>query len=69
MYGQRDRLTSRETQVLRLVAEGSPNREIASRLAISYLTVRTHLRNLGNKLSAHSKLEVLVKARELALID
>ena len=66
---RRDRLTSRERQVLSLMAAGTSSREIASTLAISYLTVRTHLHNLGNKLAAHSKLEVIVKARELSLID
>ena len=66
---QRDRLTSRERQVLSLMAEGTSSRDIAATMAISYLTVRTHLHNLGNKLAAHSKLEVIVKARELSLID
>jgi len=67
--GQRDRLTSREREVLNLVAKGMPSREIAATLSISYLTVRTHLHNLGGKLASHSKLELIVKARELALID
>jgi DNA-binding NarL/FixJ family response regulator len=62
-------LTSREKEVLRLMAEGISSREIASRLGISYTTVRTHIRSLGAKLGVHSKLEAIVKARELALID
>lgn len=69
MDGQRDRLTSREKEILSLMAEGTSSREIATRLGISYLTVRSHLRNLGTKLAAHSKLEIVVKARELALIS
>jgi two-component system response regulator DevR len=66
---QRESLTTREKEVLRLMAEGLPSREIASQLGISYATVRTHIRSLGAKLGVHSKLQAIVKARELALID
>jgi len=51
------------------MAEGTSSREIAARLGISYTTVRTHIRSLGSKLGVHSKLEAIVKARELALIE
>jgi two-component system, NarL family, response regulator DevR len=67
--GQLDRLTPREKEVLRLMAEGLPSRSIASELGISYTTVRTHIRSLGQKLAVHSKLEAIVKARELGLIN
>ena len=66
---QLDRLTPREKEVLRLMAEGFPSREIAARMGISYTTVRTHIRSLGSKLAVHSKLEAIVKARELGLIN
>ena len=66
---QLDRLTAREKEVLRLMAEGIASREIASKLGISYTTVRTHIRSLGSKLGVHSKLEAIVKARELALVE
>jgi RNA polymerase sigma factor (sigma-70 family) len=66
---QLERLTPREKEVLRLMAEGIPSREIAARLGISYTTVRTHIRSLGSKLGVHSKLEAIVKARELALVE
>jgi DNA-binding NarL/FixJ family response regulator len=66
---QLDRLTPREREVLRLMAEGHPSRSIAAKLGISYTTVRTHIRSLGNKLAVHSKLEAIVKARELGLIN
>lgn len=66
---QIESLTPREQEVLRLVAEGVSSREIATRLGISYATVRTHIRSLGGKLGVHSKLEAIVKARELALIE
>jgi RNA polymerase sigma factor (sigma-70 family) len=66
---QLERLTPREKEVLRLMAEGTPSRAIASQLGISYTTVRTHIRSLGSKLGVHSKLEAIVKARELALVE
>jgi len=69
MDSQLESLTHREKQVLRLMAEGTSSREIAARLSISYTTVRTHIRSLGSKLGVHSKLEAIVKARELALIE
>jgi DNA-binding NarL/FixJ family response regulator len=64
-----DRLTPREHEILRLLAEGLDNRGIAVRLGIGYVTVRSHLRSLSSKLNAHSKLEVLARAAELRLID
>jgi len=66
---QLDRLTPREKDVLRLMAEGYPSRAIAAELGISYTTVRTHIRSLGSKLAVHSKLEAVVKARELGLVN
>jgi len=66
---QLERLTAREKEVLRLMAEGTSSRVIASQLGISYTTVRTHIRSLGSKLGVHSKLEAIVKARELALVE
>jgi LuxR family maltose regulon positive regulatory protein len=42
---------------------------MATRLGISYTTVRTHLRSIDHKLGVHSKLEAIVKARELGVID
>jgi DNA-binding NarL/FixJ family response regulator len=69
MESQLERLTVREKEVLRLMAEGTSSRDIAARLGISYTTVRTHIRSLGSKLGVHSKLEAIVKARELALVD
>jgi DNA-binding NarL/FixJ family response regulator len=66
---QLERLTPREKEVLRLMAEGYPSRSIAAELGISYTTIRTHIRSLGGKLAVHSKLEAIVKARELGLIS
>ncbi len=66
---QLERLTPREREVLRLLADGHPSRSIAAQMGISYNTVRTHIRSLGSKLAVHSKLEAIVKARELGLIS
>lgn len=66
---QLERLTPREKEVLGMMAEGVASREIGNQLGISYTTVRTHIRSLGGKLGAHSKLETIVKARELALVE
>ena len=65
---QLEALTTREKEVLRLVAEGLASRSVAAKLGISYTTVRTHIRSLGSKLGVHSKLEAIVKARELGLV-
>src|SRR4029077_18316630 len=66
---QLESLTPREREVLQLMAEGLPSRGVALRLGISYTTVRTHIRSLGGKLGVHSKLEAIVKARELGLFS
>jgi DNA-binding NarL/FixJ family response regulator len=66
---QRESLTAREKEVLRHMADGLSSRDIATKLGISYATVRTHIRSLGAKLGVHSKVQAIVKARELALID
>ena len=65
----RDKLTRREMEILVLLADGTSNRDIAARLGISYVTVRCHVRNLCGKLAAHSKLEVLVRAQQLELVE
>ena len=46
-------LTSRESEVLQLIAEGKPNKQIASELCISIKTVEKHRQQLMNKLNIH----------------
>ena len=69
MEAMRGALTPREKEVLRMVGEGLPTREIASRLGISYTTVRTYIRSVARKLGAHGKIEAVLKARQLALVE
>jgi DNA-binding NarL/FixJ family response regulator len=61
-------LTAREQQVLELLATGLDNREIARQLGITYATVRTHIRNLLEKIGVHSRLEAVVRAAEDGLL-
>ncbi|MEX3956740.1 two component system response regulator [Trinickia sp. EG282A] len=63
----RSTLTSRERQVLQLVAEGARNRDIADRLSISIKTVETHRLNLMRKLDAHNAVELANWAYRLGL--
>lgn len=56
-----DQLSSREMEILALVAEGCPNKEIASRLSISTATVRTHLMHIYEKLHVHCRTEAAAK--------
>jgi DNA-binding NarL/FixJ family response regulator len=63
------RLTERERDVLRLVAEGCSNVEIAVALTISPNTVRTHLHALATKLGAPSRARILAKARALGISE
>ena len=68
LNGQVEPLTSRETEVLRLMAEGVTSRDVAARLGISYATVRSHIRSIGAKLGVHSKGEAVIQARALEII-
>ncbi|MDZ4718264.1 MAG: response regulator transcription factor [Roseiflexaceae bacterium] len=56
------RLTPREREVLRALAQGLSDKEIAQQLQISHETQRTHIVNLLGKLGVHSRLEALVFA-------
>lgn len=56
-----DQLSDREMDILALIAEGCPNKEIASRLSISPGTVRTHLMHIYEKLHVHCRTEAAAK--------
>ncbi len=63
------RLTDRELEVLKLVAQGLNNREIAKRLFISENTVKNHVRNILEKLQLHSRMEAVMYAVREKLLD
>jgi DNA-binding NarL/FixJ family response regulator len=63
------KLTEREMEVLRLVARGMNNRDIAKELFISENTVKNHVRNILEKLQIHSRMEAVMIAVREKLIE
>jgi len=63
------KLTDREMEVLRLVAKGMNNRDIAKALFISENTVKNHIRNMLEKLHLHSRMEAVVYAVREKLLE
>ena len=66
--GELPSLTPRQIEVLMLLAEGHGNKEIRHRLNIAERTVRAHLTEIFQMLGAHSRMQALLRARELGLI-
>lgn len=56
------RMTPREREVINLIAEGSSNKEIAGRLRIATHTVKSHVRNIMEKLTLHTRLQIAAYA-------
>lgn len=56
-----DKLTSRETEILRLLAKGLAYKQIASQLGITISTIRTHIRAVYEKLHVHTRTEAAMK--------
>lgn len=63
------KLTDRELEVLKLVARGLNNRDIARELFISENTVKNHIRNILEKLQLHSRMEAVVYAVREKLLE
>ena len=62
-------LTERELEVLRLLAAGRSNAEMAAELFVEQSTVKTHLIHLYSKLGVHSRTQAVARARALGLLD
>ncbi len=61
-------LSKREIEVLQLMAEGLSNHEIAEKLYVSLSTVKTHSRNLFDKLGVARRTQAIDKAKKLSII-
>ena len=62
-------LTERELEVLRLIVDGCSNAQIAEKLYITVGTVKTHVRNILNKLCADDRTQVAVRALRAGLVQ
>jgi len=69
LESRRAAMTERERQTLALMAVGRDNRSIAADLGVAFTTARTHVRNVVQKLGAHSKLEAVAIAHAWGLIE
>jgi LuxR family transcriptional regulator, maltose regulon positive regulatory protein len=65
---QFEALSERELRVLRLLAAGLSNQEIASELVVSVNTVKTHIKRIYDKLGVHSRVTAIEQARQLQLL-
>ena len=61
-------LTKRELEVLRLIASGMKNQQIADHLFISLATVKRHIANVYGKIDVEHRTQAVARARELKLI-
>ena len=64
-----EQLTSRELEVLEMLAAGKPNQAIADQLVVTLDTVKKHVSHLLGKLGAANRTEAVIRARELGLIS
>jgi DNA-binding NarL/FixJ family response regulator len=60
-------LTERETEILRLIARGRTNEDIAEHLVLSLKTVRNHVSNICGKLQVADRAQAVIRAREAGL--
>jgi DNA-binding NarL/FixJ family response regulator len=67
--GKIDSLTTREREIIRLIAAGLKNKEVASRLRISDITVRHHLTSIFSKLDVSNRQKLLILAHEHGLVE
>ena len=65
---QPDPLTERETEILRLMAGGYSNKEIANSLGVAEGTVKNHVSNILSKLGVRDRTRAVLKAFELGIV-
>ena len=68
MHGMPEHLTPREMEILRLVAQGQTNRQIAERLIVAVGTIKVHVEHILGKLGATDRTQAAVRAVELGLV-
>jgi len=66
--GMIDPLRVRELEVLRLLAQGLSNKEIASKLVVTPGTIKQHLKNICRKLDVHGRMQAVRRGQELKLL-
>ena len=64
-----DILTTRETELLALIAQGMSNKEIAEKVFVSENTVKKHLANIYRKLDVSRRTQAVSKAREMGILS
>ncbi|MFB2897934.1 response regulator transcription factor [Aerosakkonemataceae cyanobacterium BLCC-F50] len=69
LYLQEHPLTKREIEILELIVEGDTNSEIAEKLYLTVGTVKTHLRNIFNKLNVNDRTQAAVIALRAGLVE
>jgi DNA-binding NarL/FixJ family response regulator len=68
-HGRLDELTDHELEVLKLVARGMTNKEVAEELYVSETTVKTHVSHVLTKLGIRDRVQVVVVAYESGLVQ
>ena len=61
-------MSERELEVLRLIASGMSNRDVARNLFVAVSTVKTHVNNISRKLDTRNRIQAVVRARDLDLL-
>jgi RNA polymerase sigma factor (sigma-70 family) len=63
-----DSITARERDVLRLVGKGMSNKEIAENLGMTINTVKSHVKNIYEKLQVNRRVQAVAKAKKLGIL-
>lgn len=65
---EREQLSSRECEIVELIAQGKSNKEIARTLGITPETVKSHLKNIFVKLDVEKRVQAVARAQALGLV-